>query len=133
MSSFYGHGWCTTGGESGTSNYDDLLNKPIVNLTGTETLPVIFSDLGYGNYLIKGFYRYVANDVNKQTINLSVKIVQDQETDKKVAKFEIVENQEIIVITVFYDNQGNFIESRFALGGSGESSRIAEEIVLGTF
>lgn len=134
MGSFYGHGWCTGGGESGggTTDYNDLSNKPIVNLTGTESSPVTFSDLEYGNYLIKGFYRYSANDESKQSISLSVIITQDQESDDKVAKFEVIENQEVIVIAVFYDKDGSFIESRFALG-SGEYSHIAEEIVLGTF
>ena len=132
MSSFYGHGW-STGGSGGTSDYNDLSNKPITNLTGTETSPVIFSDLGYGNYLIKGFYRYSADDDNRKINSLSVLITQDDETDEKVAKFEVIENQEIIVVAVFYDNDGSFIESRVALGGGGENSHIAEELVLGTF
>lgn len=132
MSSFYGHGWSTSG-SGGTSDYNDLSNKPITNLTGTETSPVIFSDLGYGNYLIKGFYRYSADDDNRKINSLSVLITQDDETDEKVAKFEVIENQEIIVVAVFYDNDGSFIESRVALGGGGENSHIAEEIVLGTF
>lgn len=134
MGSFYGHSWCTGGSEGGggTTDYNDLSNKPIVNLTGTESSPVTFSDLEYGNYLIKGFYRYSASDESKQSISLSVTITQDQESNSKVAKFEVIENQEVIVIAVFYDNDGSFIESRFALG-SGEYSHIAEELVLGTF
>lgn len=136
MGSFYGHGWGTGNGEggSGTSNYNDLSNKPIVNLLGTESSPVNLSDLEYGNYLIKGFYRYSASDENRQSISLSVSVSQDTASDDKVAKFEVIENQEVIVITVFYSNDGTFVESRFALGGnSGEYSHIAEEVVLGTF
>ena len=133
MSSFYGHGWSIGGSDGGTSDYNDLSNKPITNLTGTESSPVTFSDLGYGNYLIKGFYRYSANDDNRLSSSLLVLITHDEESDGKVAKFDVIENKEVIVITVFYDNDGSFIESRFALGGSGDISHIAEEIVLKTF
>ena len=133
MSSFYGHGWNIN--NNITSDYYDLLNKPVVNLIGTETSPITFSDLGYGNYLIKGFYRYSANDNNKQSNSLSIQVTQDQEIDEKVVKFEVIENKEIIIVTVFYDNDNSFIESRFALNNQGGDfpSNIAEEIVLGTF
>lgn len=135
MSSFYGNGgWASGSGGSGTTNYNDLTNQPISNLTGTESSPITLSELDYGIYLIKGSYRYNADDEVKQSSSpLSVQVFQDERTGEKAIKFEIIENQEVIVVTVFYDDD-TFIEDRFALGNSVcECSHIAEEVVLGTF
>ena len=135
MGSFYGNGGWTGGEGSGTTNYNDLSNRPIVNLTGTESSPIVLHMLEYGIYLIKGFYHYNASDELKQfTSPINMQIFEDVATQQKVAKFEIIENQELIIITVFYDRNNDFIEDRLAIGsGGGSTSPIAEEIVLGTF
>lgn len=136
MGSFYGNGgWTSQGGGSGTTNYDDLSNKPIVNLTGTESSPIVLHELEYGIYLIKGSYRYTQDDEIKQSVSpLSLQVFEDVASGEKAAKYEIFENQEFLIITVFYSNDGTFIEDRLAIGDSTcECSHIAEEVVLGTF
>lgn len=136
MGSFYGNGGWTSNntGGSGTTNYNDLTNQPIVNLIGTESSPVTLNELEYGIYLIKGSYRYNAIDEIKQSSSpLSIQIFADSATGNKAAKFEVMENQELIIITVYYSDD-EFIEDRFAINDSTcECSHIAEEVVLGTF
>ena len=133
MGSFYGNGWSTGNSEGGTTNYDDLSNKPIVNLTGTENSPINFSDLEYGNYLIKGFYKYSVIDENRQFLSpIMVSVVMDNHTEEKACKYEIVENQDFLIITVYYNGE-TFTEDRLSLGESGGSSEIAEEVKLGRF
>lgn len=135
MGSFYGNGsWTSSSGGSGTTNYNDLTNQPIINLTGTESSPIALNELDYGIYLIKGLYRYNATDEIKQSSSpLSVQIFEDIATGNKAAKFEVIENKEVIIITVYYSDD-DFIEDRFAINDNTcERSHIAEEVVLRTF
>lgn len=135
MGSFYGN--VVIGGSgSGVSSYDELSNRPIINLIGTETSPTILYELDYGIYLLKGSYKYTTNDETKQTTQLMIQIFQDEVTNQKVAKFEKFENQDLIVYTVSYDDATTFNEDRLSIGGDSSDegvSSIAEEVILGTF
>ena len=75
MGSFYGNYSVGGGGGEGTSNYNELTNKPITNLTGTDSKPIVLGDLFTGEYLIKGTYIYNLSDKNKkETLLLHVNI-----------------------------------------------------------
>lgn len=133
MSSFYGN-ICigNSSGEGGTSNYNDLSNLPIKNLMGTNSSPIIFYNLDYGNYLIKGNYKYNLNsDLLKEDTFKNIQIFKDEVTQKKIAKFEIFENKEYFIITLTFEDNGDYIEDRLSF--SSESSDIASEVKLITF
>ena len=57
MSSFYG-GPSVGGGGGGSSNYNDMSNVPIKNITGTSANRFInFAGLDAGHYNLKGYYK----------------------------------------------------------------------------
>ena len=61
MTSFYGRGGSSNSGEGGVSNYNELSNKPIANLSGA-TAPINLSTLVVGLYNIRGNYIFNAKD-----------------------------------------------------------------------
>lgn len=62
---FFGSVIITGGGEGGTTNYDVLSNKPVVNLTGS---PVIICEQATGVYNIDGTWSITADDVIRETL-----------------------------------------------------------------
>ena len=93
MGSFYGNYSVGGGGGGGTSNYNDLTNKPITNLTGTDSKPIVLGGLFTGEYLIKGTYIYNESDENKkETLLLHVSVSLDEVTKERVCKFEKCED-----------------------------------------
>jgi hypothetical protein len=63
---------CTS---SGVADYNDLTNKPITNLTGTETSPIYFRNLTTGNYLISGLVMpYSDADISDTLTNTLVEV-----------------------------------------------------------
>lgn len=93
MGSFYGNYSVSGDGGGGTSNYNDLTNKPITNLTGTDSKPIVLGDLFTGEYLIKGTYIYNKSDENKkETLLLHVSVSLDEVTKERVCKFEKCED-----------------------------------------
>lgn len=132
MSSFYGNvSIGGSSGEGGTSNYNELINLPIKNLIGTDSSPIIISNLNYGNYLIKGSYKYNSNSkLLKEDIFKNIQVFKDETSQNKIAKFEVFENKEYYIITLTYENDGNFIEDRLSISSGGD---VASEVKLITF
>ena len=132
MSSFYGNvSIGGSSGEGGTSNYNELINLPIKNLIGTDSSPIIISNLNYGNYLIKGSYKYNSNsELLKEDTFKNIQVFKDETSQNKIAKFEVFENKEYYIITLTYENDGNFIEDRLSISSGGD---VASEVKLITF
>lgn len=132
MSSFYGNvSIGGSSGEGGTSNYNELINLPIKNLIGTDSSPIIISNLNYGNYLIKGSYKYNSNSkLLKEDTFKNIQVFKDETSQNKIAKFEVFENKEYYIITLTYENDGNFIEDRLSISSGGD---VASEVKLITF
>ena len=101
MGSFYGNYSVGGGGGEGTSNYNELTNKPITNLTGTDSKPIVLGDLFTGEYLIKGTYIYNLSDKNKkETLLLHVNISLDEVTRERICNFEKCENNTCFMYVV---------------------------------
>jgi hypothetical protein len=113
MSSFYGNYGGTSGGAGGTSDYNDLLNRPFTNIVGTSTSPINLSNLDYGNYIIKGSYIYCDKDTDVKTVKQNyVEIFQDTVSLRKVAKFETVEDGASYVYLIFFNDDGTCLQDK---------------------
>lgn len=130
--SFYGGGCVVVNGGGGSSNYNDLINVPIVNLTGTSIQPVVFSELAFGNYIVTGYRQYNQNDtVYLETTPTYVQVFEDDVTLKKVVRTEIFENGEYYMVVLIYEDDGTYSIKKFSFdtsGGSGEVI-IPEEVL----
>lgn len=129
MSSFYGNGGVSGGG--GTSDYNQLTNVPVKNITGTEGSPINFELLTFGEYKISGYYKFNSDSEVFNKNVLYVSIFEDNETKKKIIKFEEFENSQFYIMTLTYEDDGTYIEDRFS--PSQSSSEIASEIKLLSF
>ena len=92
MGSFYGN-VVIGGGGGGISNYNELTNKPIINLTGLTAINL--STLNEGLYNVKGNYIYNAADTKVKTFaspRLLQVLLDDSVTDAKNIVFEYFEN-----------------------------------------
>ena len=122
--SFYGGGCVVVNGGGGSSNYNDLMNVPIVNLTGTSMQPVVFSELTFGNYIVAGYRRYNQNDtVYLETTPTYVQVFEDDVTLKKIVRTELFENGEYYMVALIYEDDGTYSTKKFSFstsGGSGE-------------
>ena len=122
--SFYGGGCVVVNGGGGSSNYNDLMNVPIVNLTGTSMQPVVFSELAFGNYIVAGYRRYNQNDtVYLETTPTYVQVFEDDVTLKKIVRTEVFENSEYYMVALIYEDDGTYSTKKFSFstgGGSGE-------------
>lgn len=130
MSSFYGNGGISSGG-GGTSDYNQLTNIPIKNITGTEGSPVNFSLLSFGQYKITGYYIFNKDSEVFNSSTLYISIFEDNETKKKIVKFEEFENSQFYIMTLTYEDDGTYIEDRFS--PSQGSSEVTSEIKLLSF
>lgn len=122
--SFYGGGYIVVnGGSEGSSNYNDLVNIPIVNLTGTSMQPVIFSELTFGNYIVTGYRRYNQNDiVYLEATPTYVQVFEDDVTLKKVVRTEIFENGEYYMVALIYEDDGTYSTKKFSFATGGEDA-----------
>lgn len=130
MSSFYGNGGISSG-SGGTSDYNQLTNIPIKNMTGTEGSPVNFSLLSFGQYKITGYYIFNKDSEVFNSNTLYISIFEDNETKKKIVKFEEFENSQFYIMTLTYEDDGTYIEDRFS--PSQGSSEVTSEIKLLSF
>ena len=106
MSSFYGNHSVWGGGSGGTTNYNDLINKPVINKTGTESSPIILNALGYGEYIITGNFVYTNKDntLKGGSFPTYISILQDGITLKKIAKYETFEDGIYYINTVSFND-----------------------------
>lgn len=99
MGSFYGSG--------GIVNYNQLTNKPITQLTGTESEPIILNTLNYGEYLIDGYFVYTSLDTVLKGSNLHptyISIMMDDRTLRKAAHYETFESEVYFLYHVYFKN-----------------------------
>lgn len=67
---------------TGTSDYNDLINRPIEYLTGTEELPVYFNELDTGKYILNGKSQpYEGADITIYANNFLIEV---EKTDTEV-------------------------------------------------
>jgi len=93
------------GDTGGTTNYNKLLNIPIVNLEGTDTNRIILNSLNYGTYSLTGYYYYTSTDTENRNLPYTtlVKIKQDTITNRKVASFETFEDSCFYVYNIYFN------------------------------
>lgn len=109
MSSFYGNGSAKGGGGGGTSDYNALNNKPIINLTGIT--PIDFSALPEDVYNIKGNYKYSADGETYTWLSANlVYVSKDTLTDNKIVHFDVYENDKRYSITIIYSDDDYKVE-----------------------
>jgi hypothetical protein len=106
MSSFYGNYGGTGGGAGGTSDYNDLSNKPLINITGSSTSPVVLNTLNYGCYMIKGSFVYTAKDTDVKTVSYQnyIEITQDTVSGRKVANFSTFEDGAYYIYNIYFND-----------------------------
>lgn len=73
-------GSITTGG-GGTTNYDALSNKPVINLSGD---PIVINQLDTGVYNIEGTWVMTEDDTAKTTLADDLFYVSNTETECKL-------------------------------------------------
>lgn len=99
------------GGGGGGSNidYDKIKNKPIIDLNGTEDVPDIISALDYGNYLVKGWFKFDSNQAEPQTFDTptNLYVSKDGVTGKKTFSYAITKNGMPYMVIGTYDEEGN--------------------------
>ena len=130
--SFYGGGCVVVNGGGGSSNYNDLMNVPNVNLTGTSMQPVVFSELAFGNYIVNGYRRYNQNDtVYLETTPTYVQVFEDDVTLKKIVRTEIFENSEYYMVALIYEDDGTYSTKKFSFsaGGTGGGDAPSDEVL----
>lgn len=116
MGSFYGQvslGGSGSGG--GVSNYNDLSNKPIKNLTGLTAINL--SSLEEGLYNIKGNYIYNTSDTTVKTFaspRLLQVLLDDSVTDAKNIIFEYFNNGRHFAKIIHSYADGTYTEENYA-------------------
>lgn len=115
MSSFYGNYGGSGGGS--ISDYNELLNKPIKILVGTDISPVVLNNLEYGEYLVKGSYVYTNKDTNikKPSYQYYISIFEDVITKRKIAKFETVEDSIYYIYTITFKEDDTCLEDKLSI------------------
>lgn len=68
-------------GSGGVTNYDELTNRPVTNITGTG---IVISDLTTGVYNIKGSWKMTADDVERETLEDDLFYVMNNDSESKL-------------------------------------------------
>lgn len=113
MASFYGG--VVVGGnssDSGTNNYNELINLPFKNIIGTISSPINFSNLEFGNYVLQGKYTYDGNEVFSTSSPRIIQVFTDNVTNEKIIKFELFEDYVYYVVNVIYNSEGQYVEEK---------------------
>lgn len=128
MTSFYGRGSGT--GTSGTSNYNELTNKPITNLTGLTAINL--STLTIGLYNIRGNYIYNAEDteVKNFTSPTFVKIMLDAITGDKIVTFDIYENGKHLTYSIDFFSDGSYNVDKYTYEVINTDASTADDLPL---
>lgn len=109
-------------GGGGTTNYNDLINKPVINKTGTESSPIILNTLGYGEYIITGNFVYTNKDntLKGGSFPTYISILQDGITLKKIAKYETFEDGIYYINTVSFNDDETCLIDKISIINSQE-------------
>lgn len=109
-------------GGGGTTNYNDLINKPVINKTGTESSPIILNTLGYGEYIITGNFVYTNEDntLKGGSFPTYISILQDGITLKKIAKYETFEDGIYYINTVSFNDDKTCLIDKISIIDSQE-------------
>ena len=75
---FFGGVATSGGGSGGTTNYDMLINKPVINVSGD---PVVICDLETGVYNIEGTWSITSDDVKRETLKDDLFYVSNDEVE----------------------------------------------------
>lgn len=110
MVSFYGNVGGEGGGSGGTTNYNDLINKPFINSVGTTSSPIVIQSLESGRYLISGYFKHGTSQTENVEVPAGTKaeviVGVDTVTGYKVAEYNTFQNGEIIINKILYDQNG---------------------------
>lgn len=97
------------GGSGGTSDYNDLENKPITYLTGTDETPIYFNTLETGIYIFNGVTQpYKDADITGNAVNVFVQVLKLEEYISLM--YDDLANNEIEYFKVMID--GSSYESK---------------------
>jgi hypothetical protein len=122
------------GASGGTSDYNNLLNTPITNISGSESSPVVLNSLDYGMYLLTGSYKYVPRaDIQSIKYKILVTISQDTATALKVASFETYEDGEAYHYSILFYDDGTCLQSKVLFSNKEESILFINEEDLPTY
>lgn len=126
MVSFYGNAGGEGGGSGGTTNYNDLTNKPFINSIGTSANPIVIQNLSSGRYLISGYFKHGTDEPDDITVPAGTKaeviVGIDTITGYKVAEYNTIENGDIIVNKILYKADGSLNKVEKVNVGAGGSS-----------
>ena len=127
--SFYGRGGGGSGtGSSGTSNYNELSNKPITNLVGLTAINL--STLTVGLYNIRGNYIFNADDgeVKNFPSPVFVKILLDTVSGDKIVTFDVYENGKHLTYSIEYFADGSYKVDKYTYEIINTTAGTTEEL-----
>ena len=107
--SFYGNVGVGSGSSNpGTDNYNDLSNKPIINISAVGTTNL--SSLAQGLYKISGDYIYSQDDTEVKHLASAtlVQVYLDATTGDKIITFDTYENSKHITYNIDYLAEGTY-------------------------
>ena len=129
MSSFYGRGGSGSGtGGNGTSNYNELSNKPITNLVGATAINL--SSLTVGLYNIRGKYILNAEDKEEKVFPSStlVQILLDTKTGDKIATYDVYEQGKHLTYSIDYLADGSYKVDKYTYEIINTNADTTEEL-----
>lgn len=131
MVSFYGNAGGEGGGSGGTTNYNDLINKPFINSVGTTSSPIVIQSLESGRYLISGYFKHGTSQTENVEVPAGTKaeviVGIDTVTGYKVAEYNTFQNGEIIINKILYNQSGALDKiEKINVGAPGEGGQIIQ-------
>lgn len=106
-----------SGGSGGTTNYNKLLNIPIANISGTKDNPIILNELNFGNYSLTGFFKYtnLSEEIKNIQYKLLIEITQDLITLRKIAQFELYEDEKPYHYSIYFNEDGTCLQDKILI------------------
>lgn len=95
-------------GGNGSSNYNELDNKPIINLTSSATNPIIVDTLEQGIYKINGQYK-ISSLVNTTFISMIGDLIYIDKTESNSISIKKVTSKDITNFVI--DNTNNEVKT----------------------
>lgn len=125
--SFYGRGIIGSGsGEGGTTNYNELSNKPITNLTGLTAINL--NSLELGLYNIRGNYIYNSTDTETKTLASPrlLQVLLDSVSGLKVVVFDYYENGRHFTRTITYNTDDTYEVNNYSYDSVEAAADLSE-------